>query len=66
MSYKDKYLKYKSKYLILKKQLGGEGGAGGASGAGGAVVDQEATEADTVGRAEHEDQQPGGPKNRVK
>ena len=26
MSFKNKYLKYKKKYIILKKQLGGEDG----------------------------------------
>jgi len=51
MFYKDKYLKYKNKYLTLKKQLGGDGhegaasaasgGAGGAGGAGGDDADEE-------------------------
>ena len=35
--YKDKYLKYKTKYSILKNQLGGVNGADGADGADGAV-----------------------------
>ena len=36
MSFQNKYLKYKQKYLNLKSQFGGAGGGGGGAGGGGA------------------------------